>query len=779
MKVFSRLARYSVCVVVLVAVLAPGQVRSQDIQLSVLGEYKTGVFDASSAEIVAHEPASQRLFVVRGDAAVMDVVSIANPAAPVLAGHIDLASLWSAFGGANSVAVRDGVVAVAVQADPKTDPGRVYFFDTDGQYLSHVTVGALPDMLTFSKDGMYVLVANEGEPNDSYTIDPEGSVSVIDISTGVATATVMTAGFTAWNGQEAALRASGVRIYGPGATAAQDLEPEYITTEGNLAWVTLQENNALAKIEISSATVLSITSLGTKDHSAPGMGFDPTDRDGVININSFPVRGMYQPDAIASVTIGEQIYLVTANEGDARDYDAYSEESRMRSATVDPSFPNLATLRDNAVMGRLNITTATGDTDNDGDLDELYAVGARSFSIWDANGVQVWDSGEDFERITAAAYPANFNAGNDENDFEGRSDNKGPEPEAVAIGSVCGQTYAFIGLERIGGIMVYDISDPTAPVFQQYINNRDFSQTPGPATVNTVGDLGPEGLIFIPASDSPNGMNLLVCASEVSGSVTVFSVLNTTAPVLTAGLTLTKQVNASKGDFLVSLQAEDGCDPDPVVSAWMNIPQISNPVMVYTVAAKPKVKFDPSKGSITVEAPQPMQFWADILAAGGIPVTDGDEFEFDQLPNYGKVEFTFSPAGSLQKIKAAQASMTAVAVDASNSSVSLTVGALFPAPKTVTELPASVTLGQNYPNPFNPSTTITYDVQEAGDVRLDVHDMDGRLLRTLVDAPQQVGSYSVLWDGRAANGAVLPSGTYFYTLRSGGELLTRRMMLTK
>src|SRR5262245_36168302 len=161
---------------------------------------------------------------------------------PTKVGSIDV-KLYGAA--ANSVAVRDGIVAVAVENAVKTSPGKVVFFDRDLNFLSQVEVGALPDMLAFTPNGRFVLVANEGEPNNSSTIDPEGSVSIIDLSGGGARLRqekVRTADFKAFN--NANLDPS-IRIFGPGATVAQDLEPEYVAVshDSRTAWVTCQENN--------------------------------------------------------------------------------------------------------------------------------------------------------------------------------------------------------------------------------------------------------------------------------------------------------------------------------------------------------------------------------------------------------------------------------------------------------------------------------------------------------------------------------------------------------
>ncbi|HEY5809340.1 MAG TPA: choice-of-anchor I family protein, partial [Povalibacter sp.] len=252
-------------------------------------------------------------------------------------------------------------------------------------------------------------------------------------------------------------------------------------------------------------------------------GLDASDRDTRVNIRSWPVHGMYQPDAIARFRAGRNSYLITANEGDARDWPGFAEEARVSSLTLDPTvFPDSAALRNNANLGRLNVTKSLGDVDGDGDYDALYTLGGRSFAIWGLDGSLVFDGGSDFERIIAARNPTFFNASNDDRTFDSRSDNKGPEPEAVTIGTVGKRTYAFIGLERMGGVMIYDVTTPRAPVFVDYMNNRDFSVDP--ATAEGAKDLGPEGVIFIDAKDSPTRSPMLVVANEVSGTVTLYGV---------------------------------------------------------------------------------------------------------------------------------------------------------------------------------------------------------------------------------------------------------------
>ncbi len=879
-----------------------------------LGTYASGIFDDGGAEIPAYDPLTKRLFVVNAQGTV-DVLDIANPASPTKRFAIDIKTLTG--GTPNSVAVQDGLVAVAVERQDGEEnqlPGLVAFFRTDLAAapevpLKTVPVGALPDMLTFTPDGKKVLVANEGEPGP--TLNPEGSVSVIDLAGGVAAASVQTVSFAGYNGKEETLRAKGVRIF-PGQKATEDFEPEYIAPapDGKTAFVTLQEANAFAVLDIDAATFADIVPLGYKDHrrgpatlkqynfneppigktaagtdllfgglsglffekteggkhifvtvpdrgpngeetptgrpflkpdyvasvyrfaldptsgqitilakiplrrkdgatekpitgfpNLPGvderpvdengsalpydpfgadlegiavaadgsfwmvdeyrpsvyhfakdgmllhryvpegtaalagqpvgtygeetlpaayakrrgnrgfegmaldtdkgilyafiqtplvnpdqatsnqsnlirvLGIDPatgqpvaeyvyplekpalrlsnvdkigdaaydarsktfyvierddqaqpankkyvfqvdltgatnllgsgaptlpvgktleqytvdelaalgirtarktkvlnlpslgylpsdkpegitllpdgslavlndndfglggptlsavalgiisfgegntldaSDRDSGINLRNWPVLGMYMPDGVAAFTANGQTYYVTANEGDAR-----NEDTRAGDLSLDPAaFPGVALVNADQ-LGRLNVSGIDGDLDGDGDYDRLYAYGARSLSIWDGYGNQVYDSGDELEKVTAAAYPEFFNATNDENNFDSRSDDKGPEPEGVAVGTLGGRTYAFVGLERIGGFVTYDVTDPKAARYVAYTNPRNFAGDP---EAGTAGDLGPEGILFIDGKDSPTGTPLVVVANEISGTTSLFGV---------------------------------------------------------------------------------------------------------------------------------------------------------------------------------------------------------------------------------------------------------------
>ncbi|MAX81777.1 MAG: calcium-binding protein [Crocinitomicaceae bacterium] len=911
--------------------------------LNHLASYSTGSSDA--AETVAFDPSSQKAFFTSSSGNEMGILNVSDPSNPTLVTTVDLSPYGA---GPNSIDTKNGIVAVAVEADPKTDNGVVVFFDTAGTYVGQVTVGALPDMVTFNHAGTKLLVANEGEPNDAYTTDPEGSVSIVDLSNGVSSATVSSITFTAFNGQKARLQNKGIRIFGNNGqqTVAQDLEPEYITVTANdsLAYVNCQEANALVVIDIAAESVLDIQPLGYKNHALgtpslemyeinnitanwpalgapvydggqdtvmlggfsglyydasestasdlvfyavpdrgpndaavakagvtptvnqnvrpfklpdyqgrivkitlntasntatadqtllyrqdgttpitgkgniPGYdevpvtyadantswsnvdytdgsgeeyhalpydefggdfegivrdnsgnfwmcdeyrpaiykfntsgtlidryvpdgcsqlgttaqptgtygnetlpavynkrwanrgfeaiaydatndliyafiqspmynpssvtknnsdvirilavnaadgspaaeyvyilennreasyslsrtdkigdafytgdgkflvverdsegptvkegkkmifeislvgatntltafasdtleiktvdelvamgiqpvhktkvinlpsvgyegsdkvegisllaenqiavfndndfglagagitdnsvlgiitfgddnGFDASNEDGVIDITNHPTLGMYMPDAIANYNVNGVNYIVTANEGDSRDYDGYSEEDRVKDLTLDATaYPNAATLQEDENLGRLKTTYADGDYDNDGDYDQIYSYGGRSFSIFDEYGNLVFDSGNQFGTQTSSEEAALFNE--DEGEFDGRSDDKGVEPEAVAIGEIDGNVYAFIGFERQSAIVVYDITDPYAPQFITYYNNRSYD-----GNGDVEGDVAPEIIKFVSASNSPNGKEMLIVGYEVSGTV--------------------------------------------------------------------------------------------------------------------------------------------------------------------------------------------------------------------------------------------------------------------
>jgi DNA-binding beta-propeller fold protein YncE len=968
-----RISNYSILLVLIAALLVSfvPEAISQSLNPKKVSEYKSGIFDDGAAEIADYDKDSKKLFFVNSADKTVDVLDLSDPHNPVKLPSLDI----SAHGdGVNSVAVMNGLVVCAVEADPSTDNGKIVSFQTDGTFVAAIEAGALPDMITFSHDGRYVLCANEGEPNDEYTIDPEGSVTIVDLIEQKTTQVT----FESYNDKKASLMNKGVRIFGPNATVAQDLEPEYIAVnhENTLAYVSCQENNAVVVIDLETKEVKDIFCVGYKNHmlgdvnldeyyinSVPGFpelgtpvyeggetvmlggfsglwfdesesesdnyvfytipdrgpndgpvakadvgtsqnlrpfklpdyqsrivkfeidpntqtitmdpndqilltqkdgttpisgrgnipgfdevpvtytdavhypnvdfthpttnveyhqlpydpyggdfegilrdnegnfwmcdeyrpaiykfapngqlierfvpqgasklgdqeqaegyygaetlpavyskrwanrgfeaiaydpddnlifafiqspmynpssatknksdvirilaidaadgtpkhefvyllernrdaghslsrvdkigdavysgdgtmmvierdssvpedgvngkknvfaiqfvgatdilnmpissksestgdedktlemmtaddlaaadikpvfkinmfnlpsigyhpsdkaeglafipetgqlavlndndfglagagvtdnsvlglitfsdnySFDASDKDDKINIRNWPTFGMYQADAIASYYNGQNYYLF-ANEGDARDYDEYSEEARVKDLTLDPMFfGEIEELQKDENLGRLKTTTANGDIDGDGENEIIFSYGARSFSIFDEYGNLVYDSGNDFEVTTSEVYPDDFNSTDNENDsFDNRSDDKGPEPEGIVVGKINNDWYAFIGLERIGGVMVYEITDVYDVKYVTYFNDRNFDYEFDPDNVTeedmeNIGEMAPEGLVFISAEDSPiAGIPLLITSNEVSGSVGIWDLTGT------------------------------------------------------------------------------------------------------------------------------------------------------------------------------------------------------------------------------------------------------------
>ena len=507
------------------------------LQLTPIGSYESGVLGKSAAEIVAYHAASQRILTVNARSGEVDILDGSDPTQPRKIGAI------SAGGDKeiNSVAVRpDGLAVAAVQQADKTDNGEALFFNAEtGKELGRVGVGALPDNVHLTADGRHALVANEGEPSDAlnsegtaYLKDPEGSVSVISLPTDVAApalSDVHTADFTDF---DTAYLDPSIRVFGPSEhhnLPSRDFEPEYISSAGGKAYATLQENNAIAVIDIESATVEKVLPAHIADHSQ--VPLDPSNKDDAAELRTIPVHGLSMPDSIGAFEVDGQTFFATANEGDAREWGDYTDEVELKDLVKegkvcdDLELPD--GIEDKKFAGNLKLSNASGWNEQKGCFDGLYSYGSRSFSIYDGEGNVVFDSGSDFEEITKDIPGLNFNADNEDPEFDDRSDNKGPEPEALTIGKVGDRTYAFIGAERVGGIFVYDVTTPTEAKFVTYVNNRDFSvgyNEDDVAATALAGDLGPEGLAFVPAADSPTDDALLIAGNEVSGTTTVFSV---------------------------------------------------------------------------------------------------------------------------------------------------------------------------------------------------------------------------------------------------------------
>lgn len=524
-----------------------------------------------AAEIVAYQASKKWIYAINssGDEAVVNIIpaDTFDTAALVkdnegivtatnLASAITLSLNENTPGDANSIAIdaNNQLLAVAMAATSVGEAGQIAFYNISGDtpvFIKNVTVGALPDMVAFSHDGAKVVVANEGEPNGDYSIDPEGTISIIDITNGTIADNALSINFQDYNNKQAELEAQGLVFANPtgrtingnliNTTVAMDLEPEYvsISKDNKYAYVSIQENNGLAIINLEDNS-LELKGLGFKDWS--NLQFDASDKDGGVNFKSYPgLYGMYQPDTIASFSWKGANFIVSANEGDAReyffdasdeadciakgglDYDAkdgclaYIDESRVEDLALAANFDYLN--NDDNDIGRLKVTTVKGDKNNDGQYESLYAYGARSFTIWDSNGLVVFDSGDQIARVTASVHGNAFNNNEDENKGDTRSDDKGAEPEALTLGKVGDRLFAFVGLERMGTIMVFDITNPYDVKFQDYFYNRGLEPS-----ADISGDLAPEGMTFVPAAQSATNEALLIVGNEISGSIAVWEI---------------------------------------------------------------------------------------------------------------------------------------------------------------------------------------------------------------------------------------------------------------
>jgi len=473
----------------------------------------------TGSEIVAFDKDSNKMFVTNGATNAIDVFSLtygssSKTTTMTKTDSFDLSSYGSSV---QSVAVKNGKVAVAVGSSNKvTTKGKVVIFDTNGVLLSQTVVGYLPDMVTFNEDGTKVLVANEGESDatSGTYVDVAGSVGIVTITN--ADKNENANGYAEVNFSSAILTAATdkteVRLGGtPSNDKSLDIEPEYIAVSGDYAYVTLQENNAIAKINISGTTptLELVKSLGAKDYSSENT--IDIEEEGLTLLKNYQgLYGLYMPDSIATYTVGNNTYLVTANEGDGREYlnssdeIIFADEAKISKLDLADSIASEYTSQND-----LKVVTDMG-KNSDGKYEKLYALGARSFSIWDNKGELVFDSGDTISKLTAKFMPTLFNQDNGVKD--GRSGNKGVEPEALTVGKIGSKTYAFIGLERQNAIVVYDISTPEKAEFVKYIITEDD------------GDISPEGMKFVSKDDSPTGNALLMVSYEVSGSTSVYEI---------------------------------------------------------------------------------------------------------------------------------------------------------------------------------------------------------------------------------------------------------------
>ncbi len=502
--------------------ILPNNVPQSQNKLKHIGNYSTGFSnkDGGVAEIVKYNKDNGKMYIVNGQLQSIDIVDISTLSANgktelLLEKRIDIATIGNqnnfSCGDITSIDIntKRQIIAITVQHENYLENGYIVVADYDGNYIEHFEAGNQPDMIVFTPDGNYVLSANEGEPREGYTknevldptLDPKGSVTIINLEDK----TTKTADFTKFDSEREKLIDNKV-ILKKDSLPSVDLEPEYIAIEDNskIAYVSLQEANAIATLDIEKGDFTSVKGLGFKDYNQEKNALDAI-KDGRINIETQNLYGVYMPDGLATINIGGTQYVLTPNEGDAREWgkkpDSYANITSY-------TFPGTTYKIDSLI-----------NSEHDGlEADKVYTLGARSFSIWNANTMElVYDSGSDFEKITATKFPEYFNISNDKIEKDARSSKKGPEPEDVKTLKVLDKVYAFIGLERIGGIMMYDITNPSNATFCDYINTRDFS-----GLFN--GDSGPEGLCTIEAKDSPTGYPIVLVANEVSGTVSVMQI---------------------------------------------------------------------------------------------------------------------------------------------------------------------------------------------------------------------------------------------------------------
>ena len=473
--------------------------------------------DGGVAEIVKYNKYNQTMYLVSGKTQSVHIVNLNNVNSNSnttleATKTVTLESIGiNDAGDITSVDISpDGKeTAIAIQHKDYDKNGYIARFDANGQLISIHEAGIQPDMITYSPDGSLILTANEGEPRQGYeagTVDPKGSITALDTNTNQS----YDIDFTAFDSAEsrAALVADNVIIKKDTAPSV-DFEPEYITISNDslTAYVTLQEANSIATIDLTTKQVTRVDSLGFKDYSSGDNKVDLYKKDDAINItNTDEFLGIYMPDGISSYEVDGKTYLLTANEGDSREWGDYINEVEEKYGESESKI----------------VTLNTDDYDGFDDLSKKYLFGGRSFSIIDASTMtMVSDSNGEFEEITAKLLPEYFNCSNDDISFEDRSGKKGPEPEDIKTMIIDGKVMAFIGLERIGGVMMYDVSDPTNPTYVDYLNLRDFSD-------DISGSVSPEGLCTVSAKDSPTNKPMLIIANEVSGDVNVVEVAGET-----------------------------------------------------------------------------------------------------------------------------------------------------------------------------------------------------------------------------------------------------------
>lgn len=522
------------------SVKTEGYENGNGLNLNKLGSYVTGTSnkDGGVSEIISYDSKNNKAWVVNGTTGLIDIIDLSNITSAVSsdmsATSIDVKAIVEGkvegftYGDMTSVSVHSesGYVAVALQEEAYDKNGYVAILKTDGTFAAMFEAGVQPDMVTFTPDGSKVLVANEGEPRNGYgdsVIDPCGSVTIVSVNTNdITQSTVKTVGFEKFDAAREELVNAGVML-AKDINPSTDLEPEYITSTNEVAYIALQEANAIAILDLASGDLTKVASLGYKDLSLEANAMDLLE-DGTYAAKTYTdAVGAYMPDGISVYSANGKTYILTANEGDSREWGDEEAQTEYKNEKKEDLTATDGTVAEEIRIIKTKVVDGTPDGKN-------VLFGARSFSIFEVSEAGltcVYDSANDFEELTAKYLPEYFNVSNDDNEVDSRSQKKGPEPESVVVGQIDGKSYAFVALERISGIMVYDITDPVNASFVNYINTRDFSEDPdqiGDGIAYLTGDVAPEGMYFISADASPSKTPILLSAFEVSGTVAAYGV---------------------------------------------------------------------------------------------------------------------------------------------------------------------------------------------------------------------------------------------------------------
>lgn len=590
-------------------------------------------FGMGAVEKTAWDEGEKYLYTV-SEAGYVNVVDYSSPSSP---------SVVSAFAinlkGKKltdiAVCASARMLFVAHGADDTVSNGRVRFYATARRegavapaFLKEVVTGPLPDMIAPNGDCTMLAVANEGEGKYSSATgltDPPGSVSIVKDLTA-ASPTVVSVSLASL-GSDEELIAKGVHLplskkameywddhsaiaadlnfsTARGSyTSAMSLEPEYLgwSASGSKVFVGLQENSAIVTVDVPAAadwaskppSASRIDALGLKDWSESGStaGVDLI-ADGNCTLKKFPgYKTLRQPDSIAVVSVDGIDYILSANEGDDKEYGDFEEKMKAKDVIASDGTVKLAKMTvDSAALSnykaqndlgadskrRVTIGSASIDysTPSAPKITDMVGFGGRGISIWkpaDAGLTLVWDSGSQMEVEQCSAYPWAHNGVQDEefalvngvlynassaglqstiremNDpavdgcadrgdgqagacplgktIDSRSPKDGAAPEAIVAGVACGRLLAVTATEKQGTAFVYDISEIASPklLYVRHLSPASEKKSPGIAyTARELGEIDPEGMVFLEAAASPSGKPAVLFGGAWSGTVSMW-----------------------------------------------------------------------------------------------------------------------------------------------------------------------------------------------------------------------------------------------------------------